>query len=240
MPMRESKDQIEGRERQAEMLAKVVAANIGYLKVADLIDAGDARSARLLNRLSRKLRFDMGQQVCPAQDGERVLIIIVEGAVNLFLRHRGREKFLKRVEKGYVVGEMASWGQRMLNTRAVAAASCEVWMLDESAAGKLKRSSIELLLRLQEIGVLMHCQCVDSRVDGFRPFEARLARFLIDKADAKGIVSGLTHAHIAAAFGTHRETVTKAMRILARRRWIKSERKKITLLDRDALREFAS
>jgi CRP-like cAMP-binding protein len=239
MPMRKSKDQIEGSERQSGMLAKVVASNIGYLKVADLIDAGDARSARLLNRLSRKLRFDTGQQVCPAQDGERVLIIIVEGAVNLFLRHQGREKFLKRLEKGHVVGEMTSWGQRMLSTRAVAAARCEVWMLDESAADKLKRSSIALLLRLQELGALMHCQCVDSRIDGFRPFEAKLARFLLGKADEKGVVSSLTHANIAAALGTHRETVTRAIRTLARRGWIKSERKKITLLDLDALRDFA-
>jgi CRP-like cAMP-binding protein len=45
---------------------------------------------------------------------------------------------------------------------------------------------------------------------------------------------------IAAALGTHRETVTRAVRSLVQKAWIESRRKRITLLDRDALRQFAS
>ncbi|HWX42916.1 MAG TPA: Crp/Fnr family transcriptional regulator [Blastocatellia bacterium] len=238
--MKESRNSTERGGTQREMLVKVVASSIGYLKLEDLIAPGDTGSARLFNRLSRKLRFATGQQIYPQKDGKRMLVVVVEGAMNLFLRDTGKRTFVKRVEKGSIVGEMPSWGQRMLDTHAVAAGRCEVWILDESAATELKRRSLELLLKLQEGNGLTLYQCLGSRVDRFRTFDRRLARFLIDHADEDGIVCGLTHSDIAAALGTHRETVTRAMRSLRRKGWIQSHRGKITLVNRDALREFAS
>jgi CRP/FNR family cyclic AMP-dependent transcriptional regulator len=222
------------------MPLEVFASNVGYLKIADIIAADDTRSVKLLNRLSKKRRFESGQQVYPMKFGEPMLIVVVEGTVNLFLRRRGRQTFLKRLEKGSLLGEMPSWAQRMLGTRAVAEGGCELRILDESSATKLKTGNLGLLLRLQELNALKLSENLELYVDLLSTFERRLARFLINKADEEGIVSGLRHADIAAALGAHRETVTRAVRSLVQKAWIESRRKRITLLDRDALRHFAS
>jgi len=238
--MKKRKDSIERSGRPRVLQLKEVAASVGYLKLANLIGPEDARTARRLNRLSKKLRFAAGQQIYPLGDGERLLIVVVEGAINLFLGDVRKQTFVKALGEGSVVGDMPLWGQSMLSTRAVAAGRCEVRVLDESAATDLLQSSLELLFRLQQVnGPTLH-QSLESNVDRFRTVESRLARFLIDNAGEDGTVRGLTHADIARVLRTHRETVTKAVRSLARRGWIESQRKKITLLDRDALRELAS
>jgi CRP-like cAMP-binding protein len=238
--MREPRESIERSTGQLEMPLEVFASNVGYLKLADIIAAEDTRGVKLFNSLSKKRRFESGQQVYPMKFGEPMLIVIVEGTVNLFLRRRGRQTFLKRLEKGSVLGEMPSWAQMMLGTRAVTEGQCEVRVLDESAATKLKTGNLELLLRLQELNALKLSENLELYVDLLSTFERKLARFLMEKADEHRVVRGLRHADIAAIFKTHRETVTKAVGDLTKRGWIESKRRKITLLDQDALREFAS
>jgi CRP-like cAMP-binding protein len=129
----------------------------------------------------------------------------------------------------------------MLDTHAVAAGRCKVWILDESAAMRLRRSSVDFLLRLQQANALGLCECLGLYIDGFRTFDRRLARFLLDKADDQGIVSGLTHGDIAEILrAPHRETVSQALRSLRRKGWIQCDRGKIKLIDLDALRKFVS
>jgi len=238
--MRKSRNAIQQSARQLEMPLEAVASTIGYLKLADILAPEDTKAARLLNRLAKKQRFESGQQVYPVKPGEPILIIVTEGTLKLFLCLMAKQTFLKRIAEESIIGEMPSWGQRMLGIRAVAEGQCEVWTLDEPAATALKRGNTELLLRLQHANASQLCQCLEQDLDDLRTFECKLASFLISKADEHGIVTGLTHAEIAAAFRTHRETVTKAVADLRRRGWIASKRRRITLLDIEALREFAS
>jgi CRP-like cAMP-binding protein len=129
----------------------------------------------------------------------------------------------------------------MLDTHAVAAGACSVRVLDEPAATELLLRSPALHVRLQKISGPRQSEYLGLYVYRFRSFEWRLVRFLLDKADDQGIVSGLTHGDIAEALrAPHRETVSQALRRLRRRGWIQSDRGKIKLIDLDALRKFAT
>jgi CRP-like cAMP-binding protein len=225
---------------QRPMHVREVAANVGYLKLGDLVGQGGTADAELVRRLSRTLRFSTGQTIYPAKSTERLLIIL-EGTANLFLRYRGERTFVKHLEPGSIVGDMPLWGLRMLDTHAVATGHCQVRVLDETAAAELLRASPELHFRLRIVSGPSHHEVLGLYIDGFRPFDRRLVRFLLDEADDQGVVSGLRHADIAEILrAPHRETVSQAMRRLRQKGWIQSDRGRIKLIDLDALREFAS
>jgi CRP-like cAMP-binding protein len=132
------------------MHIREVAANVGYLMLGDLVGPEDTGTAELVRRLSRTLRFSSGQRLYPTKRTERSLIIL-EGTVNIFLPYKGERTFVKRLEKGSIVGEMPFLGQRMLDTHAVAVGPCPVRVLDESAATELLLRSPELHVRLQKL-----------------------------------------------------------------------------------------
>jgi CRP-like cAMP-binding protein len=238
--MKEDRQTNEPSPSRRPMRVREVAANVGYLNLQDLVGSEDVSTANLVKKLTRRLRFSSGQRVYPTEvtDGS---LIILEGTVNVFLPYKGERTFIKRLEKGSILGEMPLLGQRMLDTHAVAAGGCAVRVLDESAATELMLRSPEFHVRLQKATGPRHYEYLGLYVDGFRPFDRRLVRFLLDNADEHGIVSGLTHGDIAEALrAPHRETVSQAMRRLRRKGWIQSDRGKIKLIDLDALRKFAS
>jgi CRP-like cAMP-binding protein len=70
----------------------------------------------------------------------------------------------------------------------------------------------------------------------------RIARMLLDAAEDGGadlIDKPLTHQTIAQVIGASRETVSRAMREFQDLRWVSTERRRIRLLDKAALRERA-
>jgi CRP/FNR family transcriptional regulator len=238
--MKEDRQSSEPSPSRRPLQVREVAANVGYLTLPDLVGSEDVSTAKLVKKLTRRLRFSSGQKVYPTEATKGSLIIL-EGTVNIFLPYKGERTFVKRLEKGSILGEMPFLGQRMLDTHAVAAGACSVRVLDEPAATELLLRSPELHVRLQKVSGPRHSEYLGLYVYRFRSFEWRLVRFLLDKADEHGIVSGLTHGDIAEALrAPHRETVSQALRRLRRRGWIQSDRGKIKLIDLDALRKFAT
>jgi CRP/FNR family transcriptional regulator len=67
------------------------------------------------------------------------------------------------------------------------------------------------------------------------PVESRLAQHLLDAANGEGIVV-LTHQAIAADLGTAREVVSRHLKQLERRGFLRIARGRISLVDRAALR----
>jgi CRP/FNR family transcriptional regulator len=239
-PMKEDRQTSEPGSKRRSIHVREVAANVGYLTLPDLVGSEDVSTAKLVKKLARRLRFSSGQRVYPTEVTNGSLIIL-EGTVNIFLPYKGERTFVKRLEKGSIVGEMPFLGQRMLDTHAVAVGPCFVRVLDESAATELLLRSPELHVRLQKLSGPRHSEYLGLYVYRLRPFEWRLVRFLLEKADHDGVIRGLTHADIAEALrAPHRETVSQAMRSLRRKGWIESDKGKIKLIDRDALRKFAS
>ena len=123
--MKEDRQTSEPGSKRRPMHVSEVAANVGYLNLPDLLGSEDVSTANLIKKLTRRLRFSSGQRVYPTEVTNGSLIIL-EGTVNIYLPYKGERTFIKRLEKGSILGEMPFLGQRMLDTHAVAAGACSV------------------------------------------------------------------------------------------------------------------
>lgn len=68
-----------------------------------------------------------------------------------------------------------------------------------------------------------------------RTVRGRLARFLLDQAEAGEVTATWTQAEIAARLGTVREMISRTLRALADAGLIRMDRQRIVLLDREGL-----
>lgn len=72
----------------------------------------------------------------------------------------------------------------------------------------------------------------------FQSVDARLAGFLLSRADASGGLQA-TQQDIASAIGSAREVVSRRLDWMRRNGWLAQERGQVTVLDREALRRTA-
>ena len=72
----------------------------------------------------------------------------------------------------------------------------------------------------------------------FQRVEARLALYLLDRADAVGVIK-TTQQELATAIGSAREVVSRRIDTLSQRGWIAHERGQVRILNPEALRQLA-
>jgi len=72
----------------------------------------------------------------------------------------------------------------------------------------------------------------------FQRVEARLAAWLLSRADGGGLVEA-TQQDIASAIGSAREVVSRRLDALARRGWLENGRGRVTIRDAESLRRIA-
>jgi CRP-like cAMP-binding protein len=146
--------------------------------------------------------------------------------------------FITSLEEGSIFGELALLGQTMLGTQAIAGSG-------GVTLGVMSVALIEgwvdsnPLTFLQEIGPrLAHVQGEHYQTT-FQTVESRLARLLLSLAGEESVVTGFTQGDFAEQLATYRETVTNSMDSLREDRLIEIGRKRITLLNKKALKELS-
>lgn len=72
----------------------------------------------------------------------------------------------------------------------------------------------------------------------FQKVEARLAGWLLSRADAAGRIEA-TQQDIASSIGSAREVVSRRLDALAKRGWLENERGRVTIRDAEALRRIS-
>jgi CRP-like cAMP-binding protein len=92
---------------------------------------------------------------------------------------------------------------------------------------------------LQEIGPRLARIESDFYRAQFYPVESRLAALLLDLAGNDSEITGLTHGDLGDRLGTYRETVTMALRDLKKAKVIEIGRLKITILNKERLRDLS-
>jgi CRP/FNR family cyclic AMP-dependent transcriptional regulator len=229
---------IERRAKKRKLLAEDVALDLASLRLDRLVERKD-KVMPVITRLSKRLRFSAQELVYPTGRTEASLLFLKKGAVDFFLPHTPRHTFIKRAEPGCFFGDMSSWGERTWSAHVVAAGPCEVLVLDESAARLLLVESPELTLGLVDALAQSRTEWVGRCIGAeHEDVESRLARLLLATADRRGIINGLTEENAARKFGVYRETVSKVVRRMKRDGLIEWERGKVTVLDREGLREL--
>ncbi|MFP5261014.1 MAG: Crp/Fnr family transcriptional regulator [Blastocatellia bacterium] len=164
------------------------------------------------------------------------LFVVQEGVVEIW--HTAQDMFVTSLEAGSVFGELPLLGQTMLDCRAIAGSGgVTVGVMDVSLVSEWINSNPISIL--QEIGPHLAYVEAEHYRTTFQTVESRLAGLLLNLAGDESEVSGFTQGELAEKLATYRETVTNVMDSLREDRLIEIGRKKITILNKKALKELS-
>lgn len=165
-------------------------------------------------------------------------LLVIEGRVGVYLLGRsGREMLLYTVTRGEtcVQTTLGLLGDEPYSAEAIAETDLVAVMVPIPMFERLMASSSAFRAFVfrafaTRVGDLMFMleQVAFVRV------ESRLARTLIDRADADGKV-GITHQELAVAIGSVREVVTRQLHAFASRGLVSVDRGAVSIIDRAGL-----
>ena len=216
----------------------------GYLRMVDIFrDLGEEEIAEL-ERLTTLTTCRRGRIFYMPEDTSEVLFLLKEGKVQLYrITAEGKKLVIGTIEPGAVFGEMALVGQGMHNSFAEALEDCVLWVMSREQVERLLAARPQVALRLFE-ALGRRLKEAESRLEemGFKDIPARLASQLLLLAEEQqsDSIVGLTHQDLGERIGTYRETTTQTLSSFRAMGLVEIGRKRITLLDRDALRRIAA
>ena len=212
-------------DRRKALAASALSQKVGYLRVEDL--PGSA----FFNTLPTK-SFNPQRVI----RGKNELFLVVHGLVEIW--HIRHDKVVKSLEQGSLFGEMLLLGQSMLGTKAVAGApgATVIVINEESALEWVKSEPTEIM---QVVGSrLTKIEAAHYRSQ-FQLADSRIAALLLELAGEDTAIVGLSHEEIGERIGFYRETVTNILDAMKREKLIEVGRKRVTVLDKRALRELS-
>ncbi len=180
----------------------------------------------------------------PEETGE-VLFLLKHGRVKLYrLSPDGKKLVVAVLERGAIFGEMSLVGQGMHNTFAEAVEECTLCVMSKADVERLILTKPKVAMRIMQAMAERLAEAESQLEDiAFKRIPARLASLLLkltDQETVSSIVKGYTHQDLAEMLGTYRETTTQTLNEFKGRGWIEIGRKRIEILDREALQTQAS
>lgn len=175
----------------------------------------------------------------PEEPGE-VLFLLKRGRVRLYrLSPEGKMLVVAVLEPGAIFGEMSLVGQGMYNTFAEAIDECTLCVMSRVDVERLLQDKPKVALRFMEAMAARLREAEANLEDlAFKSIPARLAALLsklAQKGDDGLLIEGYTHQDLAEMLGTYRETATQTLNEFKARGWIDISRKRIDVLDPEAL-----
>lgn len=201
-----------------------------------------------LNLASHKSVLPAGVILFVEGQAPRGLFIICSGKVNLSTTSReGKVLILRTAEAGEALGLSAAISNVGYETTAETATPCQLSFID-------RKEILELLSSHNEVG--MHvAQCLSRDFQSAyrdihhlvlnRSSAGKLARLLLshsvddDEAFEARVHASMTHEEMAQRIGASRETVTRLLSHLRRKRLIRSDGATLVIRDRTALEALA-
>lgn len=216
---------------------------IGYLQMVDIFQDLTETEMEEIDRATTVTSCRRGKILYMPEDTGEVLFLLKEGRVQLYrLSPDGKKLIIGTVGPGTIFGEMALIGQGMHNTFAEAIEDCVLYVMSREDVERLLMTRPRVALRIFEnLGARL--REMEERLEeiAFKSIPARLASLLLQLADEMGgdSITGLTHQDLAEQIGTYRETTTQALNTFKAEGLIDIGRKRITILDREGLRQIA-
>jgi CRP/FNR family transcriptional regulator, cyclic AMP receptor protein len=212
-------------DRRKALAASALSQKVGYLRVEDL--PGTA----FFNTLASK-SFNPHRIIRATNE----LFLVVHGLVEIW--HTRYDKLVKSLEQGTLFGEMPLLGQSMLGTKAMAGApGATVNVINEESALEWVKSAPSEIM--QVIGSrLTKIEAAHYRSQ-FQLADSRIAALLLELAGEDTAIIGLSHEEIGERIGFYRETITNILNAMKMEKLIEVGRKRVTVLDKRALRELS-
>lgn len=215
-----------------------------FLATVPLFKSLDAAERERFAELVREKSYPKGSVILFEHDPGDALFVVRSGRVKVvLLADDGREVILSLLGVGEYFGELSLIDDQPRSAHVIAMEESALLVLRrddfrrrvDSSPGVAWALLLELSRRLrradEKIGTLV-----------LLDVPGRIARMLLDAAEDGGddlIDKPLTHQTIAQVIGASRETVSRAMREFQDLQWVSTERRRIRLLDKAALRERA-
>jgi CRP-like cAMP-binding protein len=212
-------------DKMKSLAASALAREVGYLRFEELPETRffDTLPTRSLgaNRIIR---------------GKDELLLVRRGLVEIW--HTRHDLLVKKLTAGALFGDMPLLGQTMLGTKAITGPEgASVAVMDIHKAKEwIKAAPVSIL---EKIGNRLACINIEYYRSRFQLSDSRIAAVLIEKAGEGSHILGLTHEAIGEQIGVYRETVTITLDAMRLEKLIDVGRKKITILDKSALRELS-
>ena len=201
------------------------------------------REMEELNRITTMSTVARGRVFYRPEEPGEVLFILKEGSVQLYrISPEGKKLVITTLGPHTLFGEMALLGTRMHNTFAEAVDDCLICVMSRTDLERMILSKPRVALRILEI-TGKRLREAEERLENmaFKGIPARLANLLmrLSEEQKSETITGLTHQDLAESVGTYRETATQVLNDMKSQGIIEIGRKRITILDMDALWEVA-
>lgn len=214
-----------------------------YLSELTLFQDLTSNEMKELNRITTMNTVAKGRVFYRPEEPGEVLFIVKEGRVQLYrISPQGKKLVITTLGPHTLFGEMALLGTKMHNTFAEAIDDCLICIMSRTDLERLILSKPQVALRILEITGKRLQEAEDSLESmAFKGIPARLASMLLRLSDEQTSdeVTGFTHQDFAESVGTYRETATQVLNQIKSLGLIEIGRKRIKLLDKEALSEIA-
>jgi CRP-like cAMP-binding protein len=220
------------------------AEKMRYLSELAVFQDLSAREMEELNRIITMSTVTKGRVFYRPEEPGEVLFILKEGRVQLYrISPEGKKLVITTLGAHTLFGEMGLLGAKMQNTFAEAVEDCLICVMNRSDLERLILSKPQVALRILEV-TGRRLRDAEERLENmaFKGIPARLASILIRLSEEQKSheITGFTHQDLAESVGTYRETATQVLNDLKASGCIEIGRKRITILDIDALGAIAA
>lgn len=199
--------------------------------------------------LAHTRRFDNNQTIFQKEDPGDCLYAIVSGRVGITTESAGGKAiFLNMLKTGEVFGEIALLDGMERTANAISLEDSELLRIDRSAFMPFLERHPQLAIRL--MGVLCRrlrwtSDIIEDTI--FLDIPHRLAKRLVTLADQYGTKAGdttridvrLSQESLGQMLGSTRESINKGLKSLEHKGLIETKSGHISVLDMDALEDFA-
>ena len=209
--------------------------------VADL----SSLSTESLFRLNELVPMDVpkGTVLFQPGDGVKGYVIALAGRIGVHLiGDTGRELLLYEVTPGSscIQSTLGLLGSEDYSAEAVAEEASRIVLLPRTLfLDLLDRDAAFRALVFGAFAQRMQATMQMLERVAFQSVDARLATYLLSRADDKGHITS-THQEIAAAIGSAREVVSRRLDLMRKRGWLDHGRGYVGLTDQQALRQIAN
>jgi CRP-like cAMP-binding protein len=214
---------------------------ITHLTTMDIFQDLSSEDLDALERITTMVTVQKGKIFYRPEDTGEVIFILKQGVVQLYrISSEGKKLVIYTLRDGSMFGEMSLLGQRMHNTFAEAITDCTICVMSRSDMEHLVLTRPQVALRFLEItGNRLRETEEQLEALAFKSIPSRLAALLLRLAGDGNEVAGLTHQDMAEMIGTYRETTTQTLNDMKADGIVKIGRRRITIVNKDALREIA-
>ena len=208
-----------------------------FLRKIDIFRDLNHEEIEQIDRQTRMTTVLRGHVIYRQEDSAEGLFLLKRGRVRLSrLSPSGKRLELAVLEPGTFFGELSMLGVSMRNASAEAVDDSLLCVMSEADIERLVLSKPQVGLRMIEI-LGRRLAAAEARLEDFayRSASSRIATALLRMSN-DGAIEGVSHQDLADAVGAYRETVTKILDEFEAAGLVALGRRRLTVLDAEALK----